>query len=265
LPHKEPVFKKILAATGDDAAAVVAAALTVAERSGGAEVDSFHVDTNRPSDVMDRLLQHALDTQADLLVMGAHRHKMASRTAMLSSASVLMVPNTVEFSHILVPIDFSAASGHALRVAQQLSTTARITALAVECDDDPWLDWASDHGRVQALLAEFVQKSGIPGVTCLVEPLRGGAALLQPANRIEGADIAASIVEVAQRHKASIIIMGTRGRTASASVLLGSVTEQVMQQSSSPVLALKEAGSPLNLAEALWSRLRESSPVTAIN
>jgi nucleotide-binding universal stress UspA family protein len=82
-----------------------------------------------------------------------------------------------------------------------------------------------------------------------------------PAHRIEGADVAATIVNEAERRRASLIVMGTRGRTKSASILLGSVTQQVIQQAHCPVLALKSAGAPMNLAEAVLSRLRGATTV----
>lgn len=262
------MFKRILAAVGEEKASILAAAQVVAARHPGAVVDSFQVDSQRPRDVLDRLLQRTLDGDTDLLVVGAHRHVIASRTAMLSRASVLMVPagTVLQFGRIVVPVDFSPSSAHALRAAYELSPEAEITALAVECDDEPWLEWPGEHEKIRQRLDEFVTESGIAGVACMVEPLARTGALLRrdgisPPHRIEGADVAGTIVAAAGRLGANLILMGTRGRTVSASLLLGSVTEQVMQQSPLPVLALKEPGAPMNLAQSILARLLEPAPV----
>lgn len=255
------VFKRILAAVGSDSS-TVAAAKAIASRLPGAAVDSFHVEASRSGDVLDGLLEHMLDTKADLLVLGAHRHVIASRAAMLAPASVLMLPegDSLGFDPIVVPVDFSEPSAHALRCARTLAGEGTVIALAVECDEDPWLDWADDHGRVQRHLVEFAAQAGVAGAECRVEPLNRDAVT---TGAIEGADVAATIVQACEQMSASLIVMGTRGRTASASLLLGSVTEQVMRRARFPVLALKEPGSPMGLAAALLARLREPVPVVA--
>jgi len=259
------VFKRIVAAMGKGSASVQEAAQAVAQLTPSATVDSFHVDATKTGNILDGLLHRVAETEADLLVLGAHRHVLASRAAMLAPASVLMVPegSAVRFEVVVVPVDFSESSAHALRCALDLTKASSVVALAVECDDDPWLDWASDHGKVQKHLTEFVSKHGTAGVVCKVAPLdRDG---IGRSSHIEGADIAKTIVDVSEKLGATLIVMGTRGRTASAALLLGSVTEQVMQQARGPVLVRKEPGAPLTLAGALLARLREPAPVVAGN
>lgn len=266
------MFKRILAAVGEERASIEAAAKAVSERVGGTHLESFHVESPRSRDVLDQLLHHTVDTRADLLVVGAHRHVIASRAAMLSPASVLMVPEgtALSFDRILVPTDFSEPSAHALRCASELAGGAPVTALAIETDEDPWLQWPGEEEEFEARLNAFVDKTGLPGITRLVEPVvRTGSLLrrdgISPIHRIEGADVAATVVRVCERVGAGLIVMGTRGRTASASVLLGSVTEQVMQQSPLPVLALKESGAPMTLAQSILARLREPAPALTAN
>lgn len=266
------MFKRIVAAVTSPAGAVENAARLVAANSAGS-LETFQLP-DRPGDVLDDLLARVVDSGADLLVVGAHRHVIARRAAMLAPASVLMIPegSQLDLSKIVVPVDFSASSAHALRCAMDLTDNGgSITALAVECDDDPWLDWASDHGRIQQHLIEFVE-GVVPGagVSCVVEPLNHSATILRndgllPTRRIEGADIATTLVGSVERIGGSLIVMGTRGRTRSASLLLGSVTEQVMQLARGPVLALKNTNAPMNLGEAILSRLRENTPALVAN
>ena len=47
------------------------------------------------------------------------------------------------------------------------------------------------------------------------------------------------------------VVIGARGRTGAAGVLLGTVTEQLIRQSPSPVLAVKKKGEYLGVLRAL--------------
>jgi nucleotide-binding universal stress UspA family protein len=58
-------------------------------------------------------------------------------------------------------------------------------------------------------------------------------------HRLEEGEPAKVILEVARETQASLIVMGTHGRTGLARLLLGSVAEQVLRQSSCPVLTVK--------------------------
>ena len=48
--------------------------------------------------------------------------------------------------------------------------------------------------------------------------------------------------------------MGTRGRSRSAALLLGSETEHVMRETTLPVIAVKHFGARLRFLEALLAR-----------
>ena len=62
-----------------------------------------------------------------------------------------------------------------------------------------------------------------------------------------------AILRVAERVKSDLIVMNTRGRSAAAAVLLGSVTSQVMAASHLPVLAVKHYGRRLSMRDVLLS------------
>ena len=267
------MFQNIIA-VGSSASSTQGAALDIARHHPGATVDKFQLAANRPSDLLDALLTYTTEVSADLLVVSTKHQVIASRAAMLAPASVLLVPEggPVDFSHLAVPVDFSDSSQQALRCAAGLAgADGQVTAISVECDDEPWLDWPSDHGRVQQHLMDFVEQH-LPGagVSSIVEPLAHSTTTLpldglSPARRIEGADIATTLLAAIGRLGASMIVMGTRGRTRSASLLLGSVTEQVMQRAHCPVLALKHSHSPMGLATAILQRLKEPSTAVTAN
>lgn len=67
------------------------------------------------------------------------------------------------------------------------------------------------------------------------------AALLGP--------IPTGILRAAEEQSASLIVMGTHGRTGLDHLLLGSVAEKVLRQARVPVLTLRVPASPAHLAE----------------
>ena len=70
----------------------------------------------------------------------------------------------------------------------------------------------------------------------------------------EGVHIARVIGQVAAQSGADLIIMATRGRSRSAAILLGSVTEEMIIETRAPLLAVKHFGARLGVLEALLDR-----------
>jgi nucleotide-binding universal stress UspA family protein len=146
----------------------------------------------------------------------------------------------MEIRIILVPTDFSDDAGTALEEAKDLARrfgsrlcllhAYSITPYAVS----PWNGGFGAEfvveirkGAEQALeeLRKKVAGEGI-GVEALVE--EGPPALV--------------ISDVAKRLPADLIVMGTRGRTGLAHVLLGSVAERTIRTAPCPVLTVKHPG-----------------------
>jgi nucleotide-binding universal stress UspA family protein len=70
----------------------------------------------------------------------------------------------------------------------------------------------------------------------------------------ESARAAHAIDRVARKHGVDAIVMGTRGRSRSAALLLGSVTEEMILSTSVPLLAVKHFGARLSVLQALLDR-----------
>lgn len=257
------MFNRIVAAVGtelDSHLNLAAGEL----RSRDGRVHPCHVEATRSAVTLDSLLTEVTSLQADLLVVGARSHALARRAAMSAPCSVLMVPSAepVTLSHLLVATDFSAASAEGIREAGRIAAAAgsKVTVVAVECDEDPWLDWVDYPEQSQQTLDRYVESTvGLGhGFACLVEPehsLPAGSPLGAGLGNFEGARTAASILAVADRIGATLIVVGTRGRTETAAVILGSVVEKVIQASALPVLAVKQPGAQLGLLKGLVQRL----------
>ncbi len=136
---------------------------------------------------------------------------------------------------ILVPLDFSAASAAALRRALDLTerTGAEIHVLHavpgpnVSFDDLPEPDRAFYREvwrRAEGDLDAFLQR--VPaGSVALKRVLTAGLA-------------SRTILDYATHEGMDLVVMGTHGRRGIKRVMLGSVTEEVLQRSDLPVLVV---------------------------
>ena len=70
----------------------------------------------------------------------------------------------------------------------------------------------------------------------------------------EGTNVAHTIHRVAREQKVDLKVMATRGRSRSAPILLGSVTEGVIIEARTPVLVVKHFGARLGVLQVLMDR-----------
>jgi nucleotide-binding universal stress UspA family protein len=176
-----------------------------------------------------------------------------------------MIPanHPARLTHILAPIDFSKNAADALQYATELARGGegiRCTALHVITPESVELFPESDAGieaeratAMRQFLAK-IDRGGVPVTARLarLEALRaGGRRGFTLPSAIEGGEIAQTIVHEAAACEADLIAISTRGRSASASILLGSVTEKVIQQAGIPLMVYKHFGAKLNLADLL--------------
>lgn len=142
------------------------------------------------------------------------------------------------YKKILVPVDFSAHSAEATRVAADLAKRfdAGLTLVYVY---DP-LAYALPDG-----FAALPQ----PEINRLLEAFQAQLASSQRQALDAGAprvdmklltgSVAAQIVEFAQRGQFDLIVMGTHGRTGMQHLVMGSNAERVVRLAPCPVLTVK--------------------------
>jgi len=128
------------------------------------------------------------------------------------------------YDHILVAVDFSDASRHALQravsIARQLGSRVSLVHVLALGEDDP--AWAAEQWKtfVPDELASDV------GERHTVRALKPELGVLHTAREV-GADL---------------IVIGTHGRTGLSHMFLGSVAERVVQLAPCPVLTVREPG-----------------------
>lgn len=215
----------------------------------------------------DRLLAYVTEFQADLILIGSKKHVLGARLAMVAPCSVGVIPNgyPARITHLMLAIDFSDAASDTLEWATRLATgdrTIRCTALHVMTHEsaDLFADHESEPEQAEAMrrILARADRNGVvvtPGLAS-VGPT-GDIGLRHrfflPAS-IQGADVAHTILAEAEVREADCIALSTRGRSASASILLGSVTEKVIERAQLPLLIGKHFGASLGLAGILLGR-----------
>ena len=147
------------------------------------------------------------------------------------------------FKRILVPVDGSVASGLGIGAAVRLAKDQKARIRLIHVVDELVLmstpeagmlvgeaiDMLRDAGK--AILAKAVarvRKAGIVAESTLVESVGGRAADL--------------IVRDAKKWKADIIVLGTHGRRGLKRVVMGSDAEEVVRNTSIPVMLVRSPG-----------------------
>ena len=184
------------------------------------------------SSAYDGILEEAGELQPDLIIMGRHgytgltRLLMGSVTARVighSPVNVLVVPQGVllSFERLLIASDGSpfseAAWNEALSLAKIMGSALIGVRVAASDRDIP-----TATGAVRNLEAA-AEKQGIALDTMI------------PMGRPEE-----GIVKAAEFKQASLIIVGSHGRTGLKRLLMGSVAERVIGQAKCPVLVVKK-------------------------
>ncbi len=202
------------------------------------------------------IVEYADDRDVDLVVVGTRGRRGLQRLFIGSVSEevlreapcpVLTVRDTKSVApawavrNILVPIDFSEASEGALRHAKELALTygAQLTLLhAVE-----EVVYPSAYG---------MEPVDLPGPEVVERVEKSLATLVQNQIGYEHVVIDATvgyapsvILDRAERDDVDLIVIATHGRTGLDRVLLGSVTERVVRQASSPVFTVKSFGKSL--------------------
>jgi nucleotide-binding universal stress UspA family protein len=208
-------------------------------------------------DVADTINEYVEQREIDLVVMGTHGRQGLDRLMLGNVADKIIrhapcpvmtvrerVPWTegdddLLFEDILAPIDFSDHSQKALRVSKLFANQyqARLHLLFV----------------AEKRTVPTFSDTGLPGVGVVeMDPqivAQAEEALQQLNENIEGPDVQSAyhvregnvskdVVDFAETHGVSLIVMATRGLTGVSRFLLGSNTERIVRVAPCPVLTI---------------------------
>jgi nucleotide-binding universal stress UspA family protein len=141
------------------------------------------------------------------------------------------------FKNILVATDGSECADKAVALALKLAAPGQVCAMIV-VPDQSGTEFGETSLGAQRRVTEWRQSATLDGRRRLEEAIArqgDGASGITRLVRIADSP-SQEIVDTAAREHHDLIVMATRGRGALASMLLGSQTQQVLAQSSVPVL-----------------------------
>jgi len=203
--------------------------------------NAVHVQFDlRRGDPLEELLKDSKELQPQLIVVGqrsgtSHHGIMARNLARKVAASALVVPDQskVEMKHILVPIDFSKHAVQALRTAiairKQFGQEVQITALHVyEMPDFNVYRIQKSREEMSQMLKEDRQRAFRTFLDNYAAEEEGQIQTAVVERDMPG--IAPYILDYAHEHDASLIVMGAKGHSQVDRLLMGSVTEKMLNQ-----------------------------------
>ncbi|UJP66002.1 universal stress protein [Mongoliitalea daihaiensis] len=205
---------------------------------------------------MENVLRWAKLKDVDLLIMGRKKKlegsgSLAKKMAQKAPCSVLfLTENTdVKVPHkILIPMDFSDHSILTLQFAERVSEDLGAEVVGLHIYEVPigYYKTGKSYGEFAEIMKKhaekdyqnFLKKNNHDAIDCIFE-------LKKTDPRAE------MIIDLGRKHGAEMIIMGSRGRTGSAAVLLGSVAESLVHKNNEiPMLIVKKKGETMGFLEA---------------
>jgi nucleotide-binding universal stress UspA family protein len=186
---------------------------------------------------------------ADLVAVGTRGHtglahvllgSVAERVAQTAQAAVLTAhadsPAPAPYRSVLVPTDFSADSDAAVAWARVLVARTGGRLVLLHAYDLPSIA-VTGSGYAVASVEKALAEAARQRIGELRESLRG----TEVETVVSAARPEPAIFEAVDRAHADAVVMGTRGRTGLAHVLLGSTAERVIRRSHVPVITVKAA------------------------
>jgi nucleotide-binding universal stress UspA family protein len=142
---------------------------------------------------------------------------------------------------VLVPTDFSEASGSALRYGKAMAERFGASLHVVHVMEDLLAHaWAAEVyvSSMPQLRDEIEKESRLRLAALLTEDDR---QRFHAETTLLAGNPFLEIIRYAKAHDVDLIVMGTHGRGPIAHMLLGSVAEKVVRKSPCPVLTVREA------------------------
>ncbi len=134
---------------------------------------------------------------------------------------------------VLVPVDFSGCSLAALRHAVALSAPRRGTIHLLHVVDPVNSSLGEVEPIATGVLTRFQER-----LTRLTESARPRDVKTEV--HVAVGSVEDVILDMVDRYRADLIVMGTHGRSGWGHLLLGSTTERVVRRASCPVLTVRD-------------------------
>ncbi|MBN2012542.1 universal stress protein [candidate division KSB1 bacterium] len=202
-------------------------------------------------------LSYIRDYDIDVVLAGRQDNKNSEtvfpeRLARKAPCSVLIIPSTSEISikKVMVACDFSEQSLDALDVAIAFAKAVGLNEVICTHIYQLPLGYYKT-GKTREEFSEIMFRNAEQEFKSFIK--RADLKDLSVKSIIEESNgkMASSLAQVMEREKVDLLTIGSRGRSASAAILLGSLTEHLLWTSQVPIIAVKKKGANMQLIEAL--------------
>lgn len=148
---------------------------------------------------------------------------------------------------ILLPVDGSDVSLKAVRVALVMKNQGLAADMVLANVQEP----ANLYEMMTAPDPEVLERVSQAAGADILAPAEAllKAAGLEYECEVAVGDPAHTIIDIAERYRCELIVMGARGTSALRSALLGSVSNEILHSASVPVMIVKADESPDDDAE----------------
>ncbi len=144
------------------------------------------------------------------------------------------------YTHLLVPLDGSPTSEAALTQAIALAKVCgAVVSVMMVYDPYPYIAAAAEYGSYQVQLAEDLRLEAEQTVNAACARVQA-AGLQVLSHVVELKQVWRAVLEVAASDKADLIVMGSHGRSGLDKLVMGSVTQRVLQHTLLPVLVVRD-------------------------
>ena len=212
----------------------------------------------KEGNAQDSMLRWCNIKETDLLILGRKNGKTSSDSLVKNLSQkyprpVLLLPETPpngQISNILLPIDFSKHSIVSILIALEISKKTKAALQCCHMYEVPsgYSKTGKTFEEFAAIMLEnvkkdfknFLDENKLPDLSCTF--------ILHDKK-----DEADNIMDFARSIQTDLLIVGSRGRSRSAAVLLGSVAEKLVNSNHDiPMLVMKEKGENMSFLEALF-------------
>ncbi|QNR24180.1 universal stress protein [Croceimicrobium hydrocarbonivorans] len=207
-------------------------------------------------DPFEQILRQSHIKDIDLIIMGRrsedrNHQLLGARLAEQGPCSVLLVPMHahLEVNEIFLPIDFSEHGQIAMHFAEELSESinAEVRGIHFYAPARGFLKNAEAERELRGALRDTAKKEWIRYKKELELPQNWSCELIE--NRGEAPNHA---LFLAEHFGSDLIVIASKGRTASAAVLMGSFAKEMIRINRKvPLLILKKKRENLDFFEAL--------------
>lgn len=213
----------------------------------------------REGNALDKILRWSKIKETDLIVVGKKDKlkgsgQLPNKLAKVGHCSILTVRETSKKSldRIMVPIDFSSTSKYAFTKAAEMAELSQAELVVQNTYVVP--TGFRKTGKTYSEFAEimrqhseratsnFLKEQNLTGLNCTTS--------LALDDDEEPSD---KIYKDAESHDVNLLVIGSRGRTEIANILLGSVADKLLHHEGQiPVLVVKKKKENLGFLEALF-------------